>query len=246
MKATELLQKQHRDVEALLERLHTAGQGEESRIRQELAANLVAHTVIEEEIFYPAVREALPEEILEALEEHGLADVELARLLAEKDSQDAFDAKRAVLSEIVLRHIRREESDVLKAADRELGDQHLNELGDKMALRFRAVMESGYQKPLQKALDLEVPRTTARRSAAKKTRRAASAKKAKTTRAGAAAPRAAARRTAPAKRAAVKRAGAKRGERAPVKHAGATTRKATQKPAPRARRAAAGAARRRA
>src|SRR5271154_1244198 len=81
MKATELLQKQHRDIEALLERLRGAGQGDERAIRQELASNFVAHTVIEEEHFYPAVREALPDQILEAIEEHGLADVELARLL---------------------------------------------------------------------------------------------------------------------------------------------------------------------
>jgi len=243
MKATDLLLRQHRDIEALLERLHAAGQGDETRVRHELAAHLVAHTVIEQEIFYPAVRESLPEEILEAIEEHGLADVELARLLAEKSVDDAFEAKTAVLSEIVSRHIRREESEILKTAERELGDEHLNMLGERMAARFRQVMESGYQKHLQKALEQEVPRTTARRAAAKKVaRRATAAKKAKTARRPAPMARATSRRGKAIQRAGVRQAGS-RGQR--TKDAGERG-KAAQKTATRARRTAAGAARRRA
>jgi hypothetical protein len=178
MKATELLQKQHRDIEALLERLHTAGQGEEDRIRHELAATFVAHSKIEEEHFYPAVRSMLPLETLEALEEHGLAEVQLARLLTTDAAEEAFEAKAAVLAEIVVRHIRREESEILKLADRELPDEHLHTLGERMAMRFRQVVESGFQKPLQKALLAELPRTPSRaRRAAKKTARRAQAAK---------------------------------------------------------------------
>src|ERR1700678_4460113 len=146
MKATDLLQKQHRDIEALLERLRGAGQGDERAIRQELAGTLVAHTVIEEEHFYPAVREALPDLILEAIEEHGLADVELARLLAAKIGDETFEAKASVLSEVVIAHIQREEREVFKTADRELGDDHLSQLGDQMAQRFRQVMDTGFSK----------------------------------------------------------------------------------------------------
>jgi len=204
MKATELLQEQHRDLEALLEKLRTAGQGEERTVRQELAAHLVAHTVIEEEHFYPAVHEILPEETLEAMEEHGLADVELARLLASKLGDATSEAKLAVLSEVLIRHIRREEADVFKAADRELGDEALNELGERMHARFHQVIDTGYSKLLQKALEEELPRTPSRtptRPAAKKTvRRAASAKKKATPKA----------RATP-RRAPTKRAGAKRG-----------------------------------
>jgi hypothetical protein len=180
MKATELLQKQHRDIEGHLDRLRAAGQADEQRIRQDLAACLVAHTVIEEELFYPAVREAMPEEILEAVEEHGLADVQLARLLAARLGEDDLEARASVLAEIVIRHIRREESDVFKVADRELGDEHLNELGDQMAQRHRQVLETGYTALLQAALEQEVPRTPGRGAAAKKTaRRRAPAKAAR-------------------------------------------------------------------
>ena len=205
MKATELLQKQHRDIEALLERLRGAGQGDERAIRQELASNLVAHTVIEEEHFYPAVREALPDQILEALEEHGLADVELARLLAAKIGDEAFEAKASVLSEVVIAHIQREEREVFKTADRELGDDHLSQLGEQMAQRFRQVMETGFTKFLHKALELEVPRTPGRAPAAKKAARRTPAAKKKTARGAAASKARATPRRAPTKRSDVKR-----------------------------------------
>jgi hemerythrin-like domain-containing protein len=265
MKATELLQRQHRDIEALLERLHTAGQGEEDRIRHELAATLVAHTKIEQELFYPAVRTTLPLETTEALEEHGLVDVQLARLLAHAaDGDVGFEAKAAVLAELVVRHIRREESEILKLAERELGDEHLHLLGEKMGLRFRQVVEAGFQKPLQKALMAELPRTprraraakgtarraaakgTARRAAAKKTaRRAPAAKTAKAPRREAA-PSRATRRTGP------QRTGKPTTKRAATSRAmstGATSsRQTVEKPAraARARRAPARAARARA
>lgn len=210
MKATELLQKQHRDIEALLEKLHGAGQGDERGIRQELAANLVAHTAIEEETFYPAVKEAMPEDILEAYEEHGLADIELARLLATRGGDASFEAKAAVLSEVVLAHIRKEESNVFKAAERELGDETLNALGDKMQQRFRQVIETGFTKILQRAIEETVPRTTGRAAATKKTaaRPAAAAKK-KTARAAAAAQsKRTTKRRAPTTRAPAKRGSA--------------------------------------
>ena len=245
MKATELLQKQHRDVEALLERFHAAGHGDETRLCHELAATLVAHTVIEEELFYPAVREMLPLETLEALEEHGLADVELARLLANDTGDESFEAKSAVLAEIVVRHIRREESEILKLADREIGDEHLNQLGERMMARFRQVVESGFQKHLQKALAAELPGTPARarRASAKKTARRATAKKAKAPRREVAktraTPRRAPRPSAPApsaRRSSASRAATRPARRAsPPRSPPAPPAPAAPRPAPPAR-----------
>ncbi len=221
MKATELLRIQHRDLEALLDKLRTAGQGDERNVRQELAAHLVGHTVIEEELFYPAVREYLPEETTEAVEEHGLANVELARLLASRLGDETNEAKLAVLSEVVIRHVRREETDILATADRELGDETLNQLGERMTLRFRQIIDTGYAKLLQKALEDELPRAAARAPAKKTARRRAATKKAATAKA----------RAVP-RRAPAKRAAAKRGAAAPRK---------SPKPAPKPARAARGA-----
>jgi hemerythrin-like domain-containing protein len=222
MKATELLQKQHRDLEELLERLHAGTPGDVHDIRRQLAATLVAHAIIEHEHFYPAVQESLPDEVFEAIEEHGLADVELARLLAGKPGDSAYEAKASVLSEIVVRHIRREESDIFKTADRELGDERQARLAEMMALRFHQIVDTGFEKHLRKALEEEVPRTPARRAAAKKTaRRVPAAQKAKTTRRR---PQAQAR----PKRITGRRTKAERATAKPAEHTG--RRKATQKP----------------
>jgi hemerythrin-like domain-containing protein len=182
MKATELLQKQHREIEALLERLRNAGQDDEARIRKELADTLVAHTVIEERIFYPAVKEILPEEILEAYEEHGLADVQLGRLLAGKEGDETFEAKASVLSELVTRHIQREEAEVLRMADRELSDEQLDNLGLEMAAEFHRVFDAGFEKPLEKSIAATMPRIQGRIVRAKRTARRAPKKAKATTR----------------------------------------------------------------
>jgi hemerythrin-like domain-containing protein len=245
MKATELLQRQHRDIEALLERLHGAGQGDERTIRQELAATLVAHTVIEQESFYPAVQEILPEEINEAIEEHGLADVELARLLAAGPDDETLEAKVAVLSEIVINHIRREETEIFRAADRELTNEVLSELAESMGLRFQQILDTGYQDLLQKALDQELPRAAraARRAPARTAKKAArrapasrkttrkTARKAKAPRAAATAKRATPRRktakraSTPSKRVSAPRKQTKspRKARKPVRRGAAST-----------------------
>jgi hemerythrin-like domain-containing protein len=235
MKATELLQKQHRDIEALLNKLRSAGQGDEKSIKNELATMLVAHTAIEEESFYPAMRDALPEEILEAIEEHGLADVELARLLAAPAGDDECnEARTAVLSEIFIRHVRREETDIFKVADRELGEDMLTGLGDTMARRFRQILEGGHAKLLQKSLDEVVPRLSPRRAAKKTARRApAAAAKKKTARRSPAA--------AAPKRAATRRATTKRGQAATTRK-GKSARNAATAPATRTSRAGSAAA----
>src|SRR5512141_2657248 len=120
MKATELLQRQHREIEQLLERLRTAGPEDEAVIRRELANMLVAHTTIEQQHFYPAVRDAAPERILEAIEEHGLADYELARELGTRPGDMNAQARGTVLSELILAHIRKEENDIFRRAESHL------------------------------------------------------------------------------------------------------------------------------
>jgi hemerythrin-like domain-containing protein len=178
MKATELLQKQHRDIEALLERLRGAGQGEDRAIRDELAAQLVAHAVSEQEHFYPVLQEILPEEIFEAIEEHGLAEFELARLLQTRSGNETSEAKSAVLAEVVMRHLRKEENDIFSAANRELGDEQQNQIGDMLAMRFRQITEGNLGKKLLNKSLLEImPKTTGRPATAAKAPTARGAKR---------------------------------------------------------------------
>ena len=79
MKATELLVNQHREVEQLFEQLESFEEGDEKIVREELARNLIGHMVIEEEMFYPAMREAMPEHVSLAEVEHAAARYALAQ-----------------------------------------------------------------------------------------------------------------------------------------------------------------------
>lgn len=214
MKATELLQKQHREIEQHLERLETAGSEDEKAIRETLASLLVAHTVIEEEIFYPAVRQHAPDLTQEALEEHALADYELARELGTKPGDATSRAKATVLADVVVRHIRKEEAEMFRKADAAITNQELAELGDRMSVRFEEVRGKGFQRFLTAALVENMPKLVGRPQLQKgATRRGAS------TNAGASAKKKArgqAAKAAPAKRAAAakpatRRAPTKRG-----------------------------------
>lgn len=209
MKATEFLQRQHREIEQLLERHRSAAPEEARAAREELASLLVAHDTIEQEIFYPALRGVAPGLVLESLEEHALMDFALARSLGAKLSEEDLQAKAAVLAQVVLTHLRREEAEVFSEAESGLTDQQLEELGDKLSARFDAVHAKGFLRPLAKAVAASAPRIGAstRKARARKT---ASARKTATTRRGPAKSKAA----PPPKRAPAKRTGTRKGAKA--------------------------------
>ena len=80
MKATDLLEKQHRDVADLFERIEKSKDAEKkSALFEELASNLAAHDAIEREIFYPACEEEMGVTDLlgESLVEHGVVEFSL-------------------------------------------------------------------------------------------------------------------------------------------------------------------------
>jgi hemerythrin superfamily protein len=72
MKATDLLKRQHREVEALFEDIEAEEGEARAELVRELAAKLAAHMRIEEEVVYPLARDLdddeLEDQVLEALE----------------------------------------------------------------------------------------------------------------------------------------------------------------------------------
>lgn len=140
MDAIELLTQQHRQVTELVERFEDT---ESTQERQELAtqviAELRAHTTIEEEIFYPAAREAgdkLEDEILEDLEEHHVVEVVLDELEGMEPGDERFAAKFVVASELVDHHVEEEEQELFPNVSRLLGEDRLRELGSAMQQRY--------------------------------------------------------------------------------------------------------------
>lgn len=143
MRATDLLSEQHRDVESLFEDLAT-GPGDRTETLRELASRLAAHMRIEEELFYPRIQEALPDRVLESLEEHTLAAFALKRLATVGVMHESFDAKLKALRAVIEHHIREEEEEIFPRAVRALEETELEDLGARLDSRFADIIESGY------------------------------------------------------------------------------------------------------
>lgn len=152
MRATRLLESQHRQAESLLGQLRSRT-ADRKRILNELADVLAAHMLIEEEILYPAASTVRGPSILQNYEEHEVEVPVVARLLATGDD-DAFDARLAVLTELFQQHVAREENDLFPEMDRVLGQQQNQIIGEQMEKRFHQVFPMGHQaimtlRPLQ-------------------------------------------------------------------------------------------------
>jgi hemerythrin-like domain-containing protein len=137
MKATDLLKKQHKNVKALFKKVeNTEGGRQRRQLMDQIANELKIHTKIEEEIFYPAVREigtSKAEEMIdEAFEEHHVVDLVLAELPKVDPEDERFHAKMTVLSELVEHHVEEEEGEVFPMAEKKLGKDRLQMLGDQM------------------------------------------------------------------------------------------------------------------
>lgn len=137
MKATDLLKKQHRQVEKLFKEVEkTEDPKQRRKLMEQVAADLKMHTQIEEEIFYPAVREvgtAKAEEMIdEAFEEHHVVDLVLAELPQVDPEDERFAAKMTVLSELVKHHVEEEEEEMFPMAEKKLGAERIKELGQQL------------------------------------------------------------------------------------------------------------------
>ncbi|MDD5461330.1 MAG: hemerythrin domain-containing protein [Methylococcales bacterium] len=84
----------------------------------EICRQLTIHTQLEEEIFYPAVRDAIKDKFImdEADVEHSVAKALIAELEAMEPTQDHYDAKVIVLGESVAHHIKEEEDEIFPKA----------------------------------------------------------------------------------------------------------------------------------
>jgi hemerythrin superfamily protein len=137
MKATDLLKKQHKTVKALFKKVEETEDGRRRRqLMDEIANELKMHTKIEEEIFYPAVREigtSKAEEMVdEAYEEHHVVDLVLAELPQVDPEDERFAAKMTVLSEMVEHHADEEEDEMFPMCEKKLGKERLQQLGEQM------------------------------------------------------------------------------------------------------------------
>ncbi|MFN8639648.1 MAG: hemerythrin domain-containing protein [Dehalococcoidia bacterium] len=114
-----------------------------ARIAREIVLELDVHAGIEEEIYYPAVEEALDdadrETITEAEEEHHVVHVLIAEIRDMSVDDDHFDAKMTVLMENVRHHMEEEEQEMLPKSREVIDDAERESLGEQMWERKRAL-----------------------------------------------------------------------------------------------------------
>jgi len=148
MDAIALLKHDHDGMKQLLKELTgTSDENPEKRrtLIARISKELMAHEAIEEEIFYPAFKEAVSKEkdkdmYHEAVAEHRVADYELGKLENEDPASEAFAGMATVLQELIEHHIKDEETEMFPSAKKALGDQ-LEPLGVAMEERKRQLLE---------------------------------------------------------------------------------------------------------
>jgi hypothetical protein len=158
MDAIALLKGDHRTVEELFEQFERAkGVKAKQRIARQVCMELIIHAQIEEEIFYPAVKNEVEAEIYtEAHVEHDGAKVLIAEILAADPGDEFYDASVKVLSEMIKHHVREEEQRDGMFAQARQGDLDLDGLGEQLALRKADLMaryeRSGLPRPKTRTL----------------------------------------------------------------------------------------------
>ncbi|MFF8413080.1 hemerythrin domain-containing protein [Streptomyces omiyaensis] len=134
-----MLREDHKTVEKLFKEFERADDGDHRRKREladDVIRELTAHAWIEEQVFYPAAREAAPDtrdHVLESVEEHHAVLWMLSELDGLDPEDERFDAKMAVLMENVRHHVEEEESDWFPEVRKAMGRKRLLELGERMA-----------------------------------------------------------------------------------------------------------------
>ena len=146
MNAITMLKQDHDAVKKLLDELErTTERG--IKTRQELFArlksDLTVHEVIEEEIFYPALKEhpKAKDIVLEAYEEHNVVDAIMGEMSALPVDDETWGAKATVMKENIEHHIEEEEGEMFKQARRVFDEAELEELGARMAARRQTAMQ---------------------------------------------------------------------------------------------------------
>jgi len=151
MKATSLLESQHRKVEALFKKLQ-GGRSDTTAVLEELANSLAAHMAIEQELFYPRIKEAESDLVNESYEEHAMAELALKRLLMTDPEEESFQARVTTLRELIEHHVEEEEQELFPKVEKALEEQELAQLGKAMKARFDEVLDAGFAAAVPKGM----------------------------------------------------------------------------------------------
>lgn len=153
--AIALLMDDHKTVKQLFKQFERikdedGAEDEKSEIANQICMELTIHTQIEEEIFYPACREAIKETDLldEAKVEHASAKELISQIESMQPDDELFSAKVTVLGEYVNHHIEEEEGELFPQCKKAKMD--LESLGQELLeLKEELQSEVGVSPELQ-------------------------------------------------------------------------------------------------
>jgi iron-sulfur cluster repair protein YtfE (RIC family) len=137
MNAFNLLKEDHKRVAGIFEKLEpTTERAQKTReeLFSKLNSELEVHAAVEEQIFYPVLKEAAEtrEITFEAFEEHRVVKELLKELASTPKDTEEWTAKLTVLKENVEHHVEEEEGEMFKKARKVLTDEEAEELGSRM------------------------------------------------------------------------------------------------------------------
>ncbi len=138
--ALQLLRNDHRKVADLFDQFEKARTDDrKALLAAQICAELKVHAQIEEEIFYPAAREALRNDDLldEATVEHQSAKALIAEIEGASPGDELFDARVMVLGEYIKHHVKEEHNELFPQLRKARID--LKALGQALAERKEAL-----------------------------------------------------------------------------------------------------------
>ncbi len=134
--AVELLETDHAEVEQMFVQIESLPEGDSrTQLIQGVIRELSVHATIEEQVLYPAVREALPDgEALaqEAIDEHQQVKETLSAIES-ADAPTERDQLLVTLMSNVRHHVEEEETELFPKLKAAIGASELQEMGGKLA-----------------------------------------------------------------------------------------------------------------
>jgi hemerythrin superfamily protein len=153
--AIELLKGDHRQVEKLFADFEAAEDEEKDSIAQSICQELTVHAQIEEEILYPAAKEALEDDdkdmVNEAAVEHASAKDLIAQIEGMTVEDEPFNATVKVLSEYIKHHVKEEEKELFPALEDTKLD--LEDMGSQLAARKAELLAELAEEAADQELD---------------------------------------------------------------------------------------------
>lgn len=145
MNAIDLLEQQHEETMQMLTELKASSPGRQrNETFKRLQRSLLAHMVIEEELFYPTVvsRSADGEPVAEGYEEHSAARVAIMRCARALKQGELFQVRVGVLKEMISHHVKEERESILPKAREAMAAEELEALGLELEARFQKASRS--------------------------------------------------------------------------------------------------------